>query len=118
MDWLLGRRTHPWSCRFYPCTSVTEKSWAYSQQLNYFRILAGSFGCANWLHVHKSYNLRHVFSQIRMLVKIFQHKSCEPDSPDSQLGTVASLDLHSGHVYAASHPCAKPYDLEVQREVM
>lgn len=39
-----------------------------------------------------------------MLVKIFQHKSHEPDSPDSQLGTVASLDLYSGHVYAEGHP--------------
>lgn len=54
----------PGAVDFTLALSVTEKSWAYSQQLNYFRILSGSFGCANWLHVHKSYNLRHVFLKL------------------------------------------------------
>lgn len=54
----------PGAVDFTLAFSVTEKTWANLQQLNYFRIFSGFFGCANWLHVHKSYNLRHVFLKL------------------------------------------------------
>lgn len=37
----------PGAVDFTLAFSVTEETWAYSQQLNYFRTLSGSFGCAN-----------------------------------------------------------------------
>lgn len=52
----------PGAVDFTLAFSVTEKNLGIFTAAELFQnTLSGSFGYANWLHVHKSYNPRHVF---------------------------------------------------------